>query len=243
MSVTVAAGRLGIGRPALSNLLNGRAALSLDMANRLARAFGVDAADLLRQQTEFEREPRADEAKVVAVRGYAPPFLTIKATDIETWATKNLDARHLLPVLLRRLIHSTGRGLRLVDFPGYDNAERKGNDGAVEADEATAWIPAGKSIWEFGVTEDSERKANEDYTKRTSSVPRNQRLETNYVQVTPRNWKKTLVLGGGQERAQRVEISNVVWTPVILSNGLKNRFQRKCGWRRNSNNHATGLKR
>ena len=40
MSVKEAANRLGVGRPALSNLLNGNAALSADMALRLEKSFG-----------------------------------------------------------------------------------------------------------------------------------------------------------------------------------------------------------
>ena len=39
MSVTRAAQLIGVGRPALSNLLNSNAALSSDMAARLAKAF------------------------------------------------------------------------------------------------------------------------------------------------------------------------------------------------------------
>ena len=47
MSVTKAAETMGIGRPALSNFLNGRAALSPEMAARLQKAFGADADDLM----------------------------------------------------------------------------------------------------------------------------------------------------------------------------------------------------
>ena len=39
MSVTKAARLMGVGRPALSNLLNGNASLSADMAMRLEKAF------------------------------------------------------------------------------------------------------------------------------------------------------------------------------------------------------------
>ena len=39
MSVTKAAQLMGVGRPALSNLLNGNASLSEDMAMRLEKAF------------------------------------------------------------------------------------------------------------------------------------------------------------------------------------------------------------
>src|ERR1700680_1110446 len=45
MSVKEAASRLGVGRPALSNLLNGNAALSPDMAVRLEKSFGAGSPE------------------------------------------------------------------------------------------------------------------------------------------------------------------------------------------------------
>lgn len=65
-------------------------------------------------------------------------MLTIKARDIEQWAERHLEARSLLAILLRKLAHSTGEKLSHVDFPDYDNAERKGWDGEVEANAVTA---------------------------------------------------------------------------------------------------------
>ena len=50
MSVKQAASRLGVGRPALSNLLNGNAALSPDMAVRLEKSFGANRQKLLHMQ-------------------------------------------------------------------------------------------------------------------------------------------------------------------------------------------------
>lgn len=117
-----------------------------------------------------------------------PSFLTIKAREIEAWGETNKDVRDLLAVLLRKLIHSTGHSLRRVDFPGYDNAERKGWDGRVEADEATPWIPEGKSCWEFGTSKDPSNKANGDYKARLRSVSPDERAECTFVFVTTRNW-------------------------------------------------------
>ncbi len=188
MAVTSAARSLGVGRPALSNLLNGRAALSPEMADRLERAFGASAHDLLRRQDAYQQSSREGGPKGFGVRRYAPHFLTIKAVQIEAWARTHLDARQHLAVLLRKLIHSTGLHLRRVDFPGYDNAERKGADGVVHADEATAWIPAGVSLWEFGTTSDPQKKANKDFATRLRSIPKTERLGMTYVQVTPLNW-------------------------------------------------------
>uniref|UniRef100_UPI003AF65924 hypothetical protein n=1 Tax=Thiolapillus sp. TaxID=2017437 RepID=UPI003AF65924 len=51
------------------------------------------------------------------------------------------------------LVHSTGEELRRVDFPGYDNSQRKGSDGFVEAGAATPWVPEGRSYWEFGTNQ------------------------------------------------------------------------------------------
>lgn len=115
-------------------------------------------------------------------------FLTIKGRQIHDWAAGNLEARRHLPVLVRKLVHSTGRELREVDFPGYDNAERKGWDGQVETGAATPWIPKGKSGWEFGTGQDPRAKAEKDYAARLASVPPAERAERTFVFVTPRNW-------------------------------------------------------
>ena len=188
MTVTEAAKKLGIGRPALSNLLNGRAALSQDMALRLEATFGADRPKLLELQAAADRDRRRDEDRAVAVGAYVPDFLAIKARQIEGWA-ENLDARDLLPVLLRRLIHATGRELRQVDFPGYDNAQRHGSDGRVEADAATPWVPEGQSVWEFGVDQRPGRKAEQDYQARLRTLSSAERAECTFVFVTPRNWQ------------------------------------------------------
>jgi addiction module HigA family antidote len=54
ISVTEAAKVLGVSRPALSALLNGRAALTPDMALRIEKAFGPKMDTLLRMQTAYE---------------------------------------------------------------------------------------------------------------------------------------------------------------------------------------------
>ena len=166
MSVKEAAERLGIGRPALSNFLNGNSALSPEMAVRLEKAFGADRNRLLDMQAAYDQQKRRADEKEVAVRAFVPHFLTIKARQIEEWADSQIDARSYLPVLLRKLVHSTGIDLRQVDFPGYDNAQRKGSDGFVKADGATPWIPEGNSYWEFGTNKGPTTKANSDYIAR-----------------------------------------------------------------------------
>lgn len=187
MSVKDAAKRLGIGRPALSNFLNGKSSLSPEMAVRLEKAFGADRKRLLDMQFAYERQERRAGEKEVAVRAFVPSFLNIRARQIEDWAG-HIEARTHLPVLLRKLVHSTGHDLRKVDFPGYDNSQRKGSDGFVEAGAATPWVPEGASYWEFGTDEKPGIKANKDYTARLTSVDAEKRAESNFIFVTPRNY-------------------------------------------------------
>ena len=189
MSVTEAARRLGVGRPALSNLLNGRADLSQAMALRLEGTFGADRTKLLELQAESDQERRQVDERAVPVGTYTPDFLTIKARQIADWAAENIQARARLSVLLRRLVHATGRELRHVDFPGYDNAQRHGWDGRVEADAATPWVPEGKSFWEFGVDQRPAAKAERDYQTRLNALAPAERAECSFVFVTPRNWE------------------------------------------------------
>jgi len=188
LSVKAAAKLLGVGRPALSNLLNGKAALSPEMALRIEKTFGASQKELLQMQAKFDENQTRTQEQSLAVRAYVPSFLKITARDIEQWVDGNLDARSRLPVLLRKLIHSTGHGLSHVDFPGYDNAERKGWDGRVDAAAATPWIPLGESGWEFGCNADPRQKAEGDYTARVADIPADERADIDFVFVTPRKW-------------------------------------------------------
>ena len=54
LSVTAAAVALGVSRPALSSLLNGKAGLSGEMALRIEKAFGVKMDTLMRMQSAYE---------------------------------------------------------------------------------------------------------------------------------------------------------------------------------------------
>lgn len=65
LSVTDAALALGVTRPALSKLLNGRASLSPEMALRIEKAFGVAMDTLMRMQSSYDiAEARKNEKKI-----------------------------------------------------------------------------------------------------------------------------------------------------------------------------------
>ena len=70
LSVTEVAERLHVTRQAMSNLLNGNAGLSAEMAIRFEKAFGLNAETLVRMQAAHElAQARAheDEIEVDAV--------------------------------------------------------------------------------------------------------------------------------------------------------------------------------
>lgn len=65
LSVTEAAQALGVTRPALSKLLNGRASLSPEMALRIEKAFGIGMDILMRMQGSYDiAEARKKEKKI-----------------------------------------------------------------------------------------------------------------------------------------------------------------------------------
>jgi addiction module HigA family antidote len=72
LSVTAVAELLGVGRPALSNLLNEKASLSPEMALRMEKAFGVKMETLLRMQARYDAYHMRQREGEIAVRKYVP---------------------------------------------------------------------------------------------------------------------------------------------------------------------------
>lgn len=72
LSVADGAKALGVTRPALSALLNSRAALSPEMALRIEKAFGVKMDTLLRMQTSFEIYEARKRERAIKVKRYVP---------------------------------------------------------------------------------------------------------------------------------------------------------------------------
>ena len=72
LSVTAAARALGVTRPALSNLLNGRASLSSDMAIRIEKAFGPRMEHLMRMQLAYDLARARATADRIDIQRYLP---------------------------------------------------------------------------------------------------------------------------------------------------------------------------
>src|SRR5512140_168548 len=72
LTVTAAAAVLGVSRPALSSLLNGRADLSGEMALRIEKAFGVKMDTLMRMQSSYDIARTRNRENEIRVRRFQP---------------------------------------------------------------------------------------------------------------------------------------------------------------------------
>lgn len=70
LSVTKAAGALGVRRATLPDLINGKAALTAEMALRIHKAFGPDVDHLLRMQAAYDAAQIRKRAKMIKVKRY-----------------------------------------------------------------------------------------------------------------------------------------------------------------------------
>ncbi|OYX71909.1 MAG: addiction module antidote protein, HigA family [Rhizobiales bacterium 17-65-6] len=71
LNVTLTAEKLGVTRQAMSNLLNGSAGLSAEMAIRFEKAFGVRADTLLRMQAAHDLAQARSHEKDIKVQRIA----------------------------------------------------------------------------------------------------------------------------------------------------------------------------
>ena len=72
LSVTKAAEILGVRRATLSDLVNGHAALSPEMALRIEKAFGTPMDLMLRMQAWYDAAQMRARAGEISVRRYEP---------------------------------------------------------------------------------------------------------------------------------------------------------------------------
>jgi addiction module HigA family antidote len=72
LSVTDAATALGVTRPTISKIVNGRAAISPEMAIRLSKAFGSTPEFWLRLQLNYDLAQVQAKAGSIDVKRYIP---------------------------------------------------------------------------------------------------------------------------------------------------------------------------
>jgi hypothetical protein len=86
----------------------------------------------------------------------------VTATDLDEWSGRR-DAQAHLPTLVRRLIMPTVAP-HSVHIAAAEGIGSPGFDGVLEVvDGAPPFVPAGRSVWEFGTGKHPDRKAAGDY--------------------------------------------------------------------------------
>jgi transcriptional regulator with XRE-family HTH domain len=150
-----------------------------------AAATGRIPPDLLQGRTTAAQLPRLFRQ----LRGGQGHKNWVTARHLAEWAD-TLPARSMLPQLVRRLIHATGRGVTYRGFPAGEQVQRPDWDGVAEATGTDEFVPEGVSGWEMGVDKDPAAKFEDDFAKRTKNARGLTKRETTFVFVTPRKWEK-----------------------------------------------------
>lgn len=107
--------------------------------------------------------------------------------DIHEFA-RQVIARSMLPVLVRRIIAQSNDSVTVLQMAGEEDTDLGGYDGIVSAGRGDAFVPAGRSVWEFGASGDPGDKAQGDYRKRTKDALGEDPASTTFVFVTPHRW-------------------------------------------------------
>lgn len=114
----------------------------------------------------------------------------VTSADIETFfRSTRREAQGLLPQLIRRLIWAASPDDTILQFsmPSGDDIRLHGVDGTLAIDGNHPFAPTGLSVWEMGVSDDPETKANEDLKKRAAKA-KGTLTDTTFVFVTSKVW-------------------------------------------------------
>lgn len=116
----------------------------------------------------------------------------ITAFELNQWAART-TTRLSFPSLVADLIRASADDINAFRFPNGEMGQIPGLDGDLDVDDAISpYIPAGRSVWEFGTNADAISKVDDDYNKRTEQFSPATRAELTFVFVTPRSWKNGL---------------------------------------------------
>lgn len=121
----------------------------------------------------------------------------ITENQLDEWVRGNArDAQSVIVELVWRLVAASCPTPRERRFPLGDSIGQHGPDGVLEVDLAfEPFVPEGRSYWEIGTSLNARDKATCDYSNLTKTVPKEVRIETTFVFVTPlsgrRDWEYT----------------------------------------------------
>jgi len=111
----------------------------------------------------------------------------VQASDLESYADTR-DSQGVIPELVYLLVRQSVGELIVCRIPYGDAVNQPGMDGLVETSESfREYVPQGTSFWEIGTNRDPQKKATEDFRKRTDNMDDDERAASSFVFVTPRS--------------------------------------------------------
>jgi hypothetical protein len=145
----------------------------------------------------------------------------ITATDLKNWSA-TVSARYALSELVANLVRATAKNQTAFRFPTGDSAQLPGYDGLLEAEDSPPYVPGGVSVWEFGTAQDPDKKATDDFRKRTKNPLSVRPEDTTFVLLTTRSFPDS------QQWIQDRLNEGVRWraVKVIDAVGLENWLER-----------------
>ena len=94
----------------------------------------------------------------------------------------------LLPLLIKKLIIQGSNNLSSIRMPSGNDIWANGFDGVISCDNGSTYVSKGVSVWEFGTSEDSLKKINDDYEKRTNNTLGIDKENAVFYLVMPKIW-------------------------------------------------------
>ncbi|SHG37844.1 hypothetical protein [Flavobacterium defluvii] len=112
----------------------------------------------------------------------------IDRTDIEHWAEKH-QGKGFFPYLVSKLVYFSTLPGAQISIPYGSAVYLPGWDGLIYSEQQRPYVPAGRSLWEFGTDKGFRAKADRDFDKRAENPLGYDASDCTYVFVTPRIWK------------------------------------------------------
>ena len=111
----------------------------------------------------------------------------VTPSELEDFADRR-DSEPVIPELVARLVNLSVPELTQCRIPYGDAIGLPGLDGLIRTEVGfRQFVPKTTSWWEIGRSENAQRKATEDYKKRTDKTPQAERANATFVFVTPRS--------------------------------------------------------
>lgn len=132
----------------------------------------------------------------------------IDRTDIEDWADK-YEGKGFFPYLISKLVYFSTLPEAQINIPYGSAVYLPGWDGVIYSDQKRPYVPAGRSLWEFGTNKDFKTKADSDFKKRAENPLGYNASECTYVFVTPRVWAK-------KDEWRLEKLSQKLWKDIMV---------------------------